>query len=268
MNRTARGWALAEAALAVALSAVVAAAALGGLVDLQRRAAGEAERVAMASGLRTAAQVLHAELASVDAADGDLISAAADGVTYRAIRSTGTGCGLAVDGVIVRTSTWRSLRLPVPGRDSLVALEDNGAWRIGPLTGPPRGATCADGAPAMVLPTSMLVPLGGATVLRTFEVMELRVYTSSGDRWLGMRSVSAGEAIQPVAGPFQVVPATFSFLDGAGVPTAGLAGVRQVRARFVGVTRTEAAAGAGSRADILRRDSLMTVVPLRGGSPP
>src|SRR5512135_2682612 len=97
-----RGWALAEAVVAIALTAVVAAAALGGLAGLQRRAAGESERVAMASGLRTAAQVLHAELASVDADAGDLIAAAPDRLTYRAVRGTGAGCGLAIDGVVVR----------------------------------------------------------------------------------------------------------------------------------------------------------------------
>lgn len=263
-----RGWALAEAIVAMVLTAALAAAALGGLTGLQRRAAGEAERVALASGLRTAAQVLHAELASVDPAAGDLIAISPDRILYRAVRGTGIGCGAAADGVVIRTASWRSLRLPSPGRDSLMFLGGDGAWDLRPLIGPPRSATCPDGAAATVLPTPVPLPLGGVTVVRVFELMELRAYMSGPDGWLGMRSVSAAEAIQPVAGPFRLAPTTFAFLDGSGSPAGSPQAVRQVRSAFIGVTRTEMAAGAGARADLGRQDTLMAVVPLRGGSPP
>jgi hypothetical protein len=99
-------------------------------------------------------------------------------------------------------------------------------------------------------------------------MMELRAYVSAADGWLGMRSVSAGEAIQPVAGPFRLLPASFAFADSSGSPTMDPAAARQVQATFIGVTRTEVAAGAAARADLVRRDTLVTVVALRGGSPP
>lgn len=268
MTGRARGWALAEAAVAMVLTAVVAAAALGGLVGLQRRAAGEAERVAMASSLRTAAQVLHAELGSLDPGAGDLVTASFDRMTYRVVRGTGIGCGAATDGIMVRTGTWRSLRLPAPGRDSLLLLEAGAAWRILPLAGPIRSATCPDGTPGLVFPTTALLPRDSVTVVRTFEIMELRLYLSGTDAWLGLRSVSAGEVIQPVSGPFRASPAPFSYFDGFGAGTSDPGQVRRVRAVFHGFTRTDGAAGAGARADLVRRDSVETVVALRGGSPP
>jgi hypothetical protein len=268
MTGGARGWALAEAAVAMVLTAVVAAAALGGLVGLQRRAAGEAERVAMASSLRTAAQVLHAELGSLDPGAGDLATATPDRMTYRVVRGTGIGCGVAVDGIVVRTGTWRSLRLPAPGRDSLLLLGAGASWRILPLAGPIRSATCPDGSPGLVLPTTAPLPGDSVTVVRTFEIMELRHYLSGADAWLGLRSVSAGELIQPVSGPFQALPAPFSYLDAAGAATSDPSRVRRVRAVFRGLTRADGAAGAGARADLVRRDSVETVVALRGGSPP
>lgn len=268
MTGEARGWALAEAAVAMALTAVVAAAALGGLVGLQRRAAGEAERVASASSLRTAAQVLQTELGSLDPGAGDLITAAADRMTYRVVRGTGIGCGAAFDGIMVRTGTWRSLRLPAPGRDSLLLLEAGATWRILPLAGPIRSAICPDGSSGLVFPTTAPPPGASVTVVRTFEVMELRHYLSGTDAWLGLRSVSAGELIQPVSGPFRASPAPFSYLDAAGAATSDPSRVRRVRAVFRGTTRADGAAGAGARADLVRRDSVAAEVALRGGSPP
>ncbi|HEX9165752.1 MAG TPA: hypothetical protein VF862_07555 [Gemmatimonadales bacterium] len=267
MTRRAGGWALAEAVVAMVLTAVVAAAALGGLVGLQRRVAGAVERAAMASGLRTAAQVIHAELGSVDPGAGDLVTAAPDRMIYRAVRGNGIGCGLTTDGIVVRTGTWRSLRLPVPGRDSVLALEPGGSWRVAALVGPVRSATCPDGSSGLVLPMAV-APSGGATVVRTFEVMELRLYVSGADSWLGLRSVSSGEAIQPVAGAFRASAIPFTYLDASGTPTTDPHLVRRVRAVFHGITRAEGAAGAGARADLTRRDSVETVVALRGGTPP
>jgi len=262
-----RGWALAEAVVAMVLTAVVAAAALGGLVGLQRRAAGAAERAAMASGLRTAAQLLHAELGSVDPGAGDLVTAAPDRMTYRAVRGNGIGCGATADGIVVRAGTWRSLRLPVPGRDSVLVLEPGASWRIAALIGPVRSATCPDGSSALVLPMSFAPP-AGVTVVRTFEVMELRLYLSGTDAWLGLRSVSSGEVIQPVAGAFRPSAVSFTYLDAAGMPTTDPYLVRRVRAVFHGITRAEGAAGAGARADLTRQDSVETMVALRGGTPP
>jgi type II secretory pathway pseudopilin PulG len=268
MMAPARGWALAEAVVAMVLTAVVAAAALGGLVGLQRRAAGEAERVAMASSFRTAAQVLQVELGNLDPGEGDLVAASPDRMTYRAVRGTGIGCGAAVDGIVVRTDTWRSLRLPVPGRDSLLLLGAGATWRTLPLAGPIRSAICPDGSPGLVFPTMALLPGDSTTVVRTFEVMELRHYLSGADAWLGLRSVSAGELIQPVSGPFRSSSVPFSYVDASGAVTSDLRLVRRVRAAFHGRTRPDGAAGAAARADLVRRDSLETVVALRGGSPP
>ena len=222
----------------------------------------------MASSLRTAAQVLHAELGNLDPGEGDLVTASPDRMTYRAVRGAGIGCGAATDGIVVRTGTWRSLRLPAPGRDSLLLLEAGATWRTLPLAGPIRSATCPDGSPGLVFPTTAPVPGDSTPVVRTFEVMELRHYLSGTDAWLGLRSVSSGEVIQPVSGPFRSSAAPFSYLDASGAATSDLRLVRRVRAAFHGITRPDGATGAAARADLVRRDSLETVVALRGGSPP
>jgi hypothetical protein len=252
----------------MALTAVVAAAALGGLVGLQRRAVGEAERQANRASLRTAAQVLHVELGNVDPAAGDLVVAATDRMTYRAIRGNGVGCGLAMDGVVVRTSSWRSLRVPVPGRDSVMLLRTGPVWLLAALDGPVRAAICPDGSPGLAFPVTGVTLADTGTAVRTFEQMELRLYLSGGTGWLGMRSVSGGETIQPVAGPFDSSPAPFTWYDSAGTAVTMPVSARRLRAVFRGVTRVDAAAGAAARADLPRRDSLETVVALRGGSPP
>lgn len=262
-----RGATLVEALVATLLTAALAVGALGALTGLQRRAAGEVERIAMRGTLQTAAQLLLGELANLDPAAGDLLAMAPDRITYRAVRGTGVRCGSAVDGVVLRASAWRSLRLPAPGRDSVLTLVVDGSWSVAPLIGPPRAGPCADGTPGLVLPTG--VPAGAveATAIRTFEVMELRVYLSGGERWLGLRSVTAGETIQPVAGPLASA-APFRFQDASGAPVAGPAEVRQLRVDLAALSAMASAAGTASRSDRAREDTLAASIGLRGGAPP
>ncbi|HEY4649515.1 MAG TPA: hypothetical protein VIG95_10405, partial [Gemmatimonadales bacterium] len=62
--------------------------------------------------------------------------------------------------------------------------------------------TCGAGEPAIVL--TLPAPIGsipGGTPVRIYEPMQLAAYQSEGQWWLGMRSLSSGEAIQPIFGP-------------------------------------------------------------------
>jgi len=74
--------------------------------------------------------------------------------------------------------------------------------------------------------------------VRTFEIMEARFYLSAGSTWLGARSVTSGETVQPLAGPFEATGTGFEFFDSAGAPTAVPETVRHIRinlaARAVG----------------------------------
>jgi hypothetical protein len=265
---TRRGTGLAEAVVATLITGMVAAAALGGLVSLQRRAAGEIERAALSAGLRTAAHLAFTELVSVDPGAGDLVTMEADRIVYRAVRSTGVVCAVDLDAVRVGSSSFRSLRLPSPGRDSLLLLGTPGGWETRALVADPRAATCPDGSAALALPVEPGSVSPGPYGLRTFEVMELRRYSSGGSWWLGLRSVSGGEGIQPAAGPLSGGGATFLYRDDSGGPAVTPAGTRSVLLRLIGDSKTETGAGAAARGDRPRSDSLELVIALRGGAPP
>jgi hypothetical protein len=77
--------------------------------------------------------------------------------------------------------------------------------------------------------------------VRLFEVMELRYYRAEGKSWLGMRSVSRGEVIQPVVGPLADSSAalrgfTLAYLDRSDAPTALMTEVRSILVALLGVT--------------------------------
>jgi hypothetical protein len=74
-----------------------------------------------------------------------------------------------------------------------------------------------------------------------FDVMEVRTVADDGRSWLGMRSVTQGEALQPVAGPLSDSTATtrgllFRYLDRNGLQTAVLKDIRTVEITLRGVT--------------------------------
>jgi hypothetical protein len=191
-----------------------------------------------------------------------------DRVVYRAIRSTGVVCDVGLDALLVGSASFRSLRLPSPGRDSLLLLDQTGAWQTHALMADARAATCPDGSAALALPVLPGTVSLGPYALRSFEVMELRRYQSGGTWWLGLRSVSGGESIQPAAGPLSGDSALFRYYDDAGGPALTPAATRSVAVRLLGFSRTEAGAGAAARADLPRRDSLEVTIALRGGTPP
>ncbi len=110
--------------------------------------------------------------------------------------------------------------------------------------------SCPDGSAALVVRVAPPPPLDLAVLLprlvssapaRLAEVMQMRYYSSGGASWLGMRSVSTGEAITPVAGPLADSTATvrgltLAYRDAAGDSTADPVLVREIEIRVVGVT--------------------------------
>jgi hypothetical protein len=71
--------------------------------------------------------------------------------------------------------------------------------------------------------------------------MQMRYYRSGGKSWFGMRSVSTGEAITPVAGPLadstaSVRGLTLVYRDATDALTSDPAAVRAVEIALVGVT--------------------------------
>lgn len=196
-----RGVSLVEALVALVLTAALTLTALAALSSLQRQGAVVSVRGQAAATALAALQLLRAELAAVDPQAGDLLAVSPERLVYRAVRGSGVTCGERVDGLLVRTASWRSLRLPSPGRDSILVLRGPAGWEAHALQAPGRAATCPDGGAALLLPVASAGGWAGQSVVRMLEVMELRVYQSDGQAWLGQRSVTAGETIQPVLGP-------------------------------------------------------------------
>lgn len=107
----------------------------------------------------------------------------------------------------VFASSWVSLRQPAADRDSLVLLgQPVDTESVVASLGPTVMGFCPDGVASMSLPYVAASPdpmTAGRypAPLLVSEVMEIRGYESGGEWWVGVRSVSSGEVIQPAHGP-------------------------------------------------------------------
>lgn len=226
------GFTLVEVLISLVLSGLIGLVFVRATLSLGRLArasqGGAALQLAFDGGLG----FLAAELAEVGhgSAGNDLLRVAPDAMSYRGVRGVGIACRVDATGVVVPVARLRSVRLPVPGRDSLLLYTGAdslhlaaGGWLALPLAGV-GSATCA-GTPALRLVTAIdtartpLASLPAFPPVRLFEVMEARIYRSLGAWWLGARSESAGETIQPLAGPFESGGSRLRYFDSLGQPT-------------------------------------------------
>jgi hypothetical protein len=134
------------------------------------------------------------------------------------------------------------------------------------------GASTCGAAPAIALTISpaITIPLTQIVLdapVRTFEVMELGILNSGGQNWLGVRSVSAGQTLQPALGPITATGLQFDYYDAAGAVTANRTAVRSIQITVRGQTdRTVRAAGQSTAQVAL--DSLSTRITLRNAPHP
>lgn len=264
------GFTLIELTVAMVLAGMVAVLTLGTVSRLQRRTQGMAERAAAQATLRSGVQLLRSELRELSGRNQDLLLMAADRMIYRADRGYGRACGTGPGEILLRRGSLRALRLPSAGRDTLEVLQPAAGvvpatWFRAGVTGPPRAAQCLDGGAALALPVAPVPPVADDSPIRTWEVMEVRGYVSGSETWLGARSLSAGEAIQPVAGPLTGSGLLFEYLDSASVPTADRASVRTIVVTLWSRGGPAAALGGAAGADVTSRDSIRFLVRLLGG---
>jgi prepilin-type N-terminal cleavage/methylation domain-containing protein len=266
-----RGLTLIELMVALGLGVSVSGAIYRLLLATQRAEQAQVERAALQDNVRAGALVVTLALAelgfdSVPAAAGlgaapaassDILLGQPGLIRYRAMRGLGFTCAVAsAGGVNLRAASYEGLRAPAAGVDSVAifvdgdpATPDDDAWVRAGLTAVANG-TCADGTPAIALSTGWADPALGSAAsarmiaggpVRLFEVMELRYYRAEGKSWLGMRSVSRGEVIQPVVGPLADSSAalrglTLAYLDRSDAPTALMTEVRSITLAILGVT--------------------------------
>ncbi|MDX2122979.1 MAG: hypothetical protein SF070_18210 [Gemmatimonadota bacterium] len=237
------GATLAELVIGLVLFGLVGTLVARQALGAERVAREEEARVRLQAALDAGLAFLSAELA--DLGPGDLMMVAAESLRYRATRGHGLTCQVSATEVRVAGATLSGARAPQPGRDSLQlplraddALAGDTGWTALPLLGV-HPTTCG-GRPAIALVTAvdtLAHPITGAPAtlpVRVFEVMQTRLYASAGSIWLGARSVSAGEVIQPVAGPFELPASRFVPRDSSGLPTAAAAATRSVRVSLSG----------------------------------
>ena len=224
MNR--RGTGLVEAVVAAALTALLVLSALGALSSLQRSTGRFAARALSDQVIRGATQLFRSELRDLSPRSGEILSITPASITYRAVRGTGIACGVAGGKLQVIAGTWAPLRQPAGGRDSLVVLgQPADTEMVVAALGSATAGFCLDGVASVSLPYGVLLP-DPASVARfpspvlLSEVMEIRGYQSGGEWWVGVRSVSAGEVIQPAHGPITLNGLRVVGFDSTGAVTA------------------------------------------------
>ncbi len=242
--------------------ALVGLVLLGLLGLLVTRTAVRAERTARSQEARARLHLafdaglawLAAEFA--DLGPEDILSVAPDSVRYRGTRGLGILCQVAHDEVRLLSRQFTASRAPQPGRDSLLVplLPDlpvgaDTTWIGLPLLSVRQSSCGAEAALALgtIVDTLRRPPalLPARLPVRLFEVMQARFYPSLGATWLGARSVSAGEVIQPLAGPFSANGTRFVARDTGGAPTGDPRAVQRITLDLAG-TRFDWAGGTGT----------------------
>ncbi|MEO8636104.1 MAG: prepilin-type N-terminal cleavage/methylation domain-containing protein [Gemmatimonadales bacterium] len=251
-----RGFALIELLVGLILLGLIGGVILHATVVLQRSVRAHLARLDAESALDTGVGFLGSELASLgrDAAGSDLLRQTPESLSYRGERATALACQVTANAVLVPKARYAGARLPQPGRDSLLLfvgpdpqLRRAGSWVAVPILAVQAGACGSNAAWNLVtvVDTTRVslsaLPLSIPT--RLFEVMQARLYASSGATWLGVRSVSAGEAIQPLTGPFALARSGFILRDSIGSTTASLVATRQIE---IGLSRPWSGWGAGT----------------------
>jgi type II secretory pathway pseudopilin PulG len=251
-----RGFTLVEIMISVFTMLIVTGAVYRLLVPTQRLARTQAERVNLQSGVRAGSLVVMNDLRELSTLPGgtsdqnDILRTGTSDITYRAMRGIGFICQApAANQVRIGRNGFSGHRDPQPGRDSAwVFLQGTSetnldSWLPVAVAKVSTTTPCPGTlGPGITLTTSSNAALPGlpvGTPVRIFEVMELRLYQGQGKSWLGARSVSAGEAIQPVAGPLADGNGfRLDYLDGSGAVTNDPTATKSVRVTLRGISET------------------------------
>ena len=281
MARGSTGFTLVEVMLSVVTTALVSSAVYSLLVTTQRLTRLQTERTTLQSNVRTGSLVVLEELGELSTVEGgredqnDIVALGSSSITYRAMRGLAFICEAAsATAVRLARSSFSGHRDPQPGRDqAYVFVPGNpdagvrGSWRAATILSTATSAACPGSLGAGITLTlsgeaSAEIPEAG-TPVRIAELMELRLYQSEGQSWLGARSVSAGEAIQPLLGPLASDGFRLEYLDAAGIPTADRSRIKSIRARLRGISGE---GGTGGNAPV--EEELITQITLRNSVQP
>jgi prepilin-type N-terminal cleavage/methylation domain-containing protein len=282
--RQRRGFTLIELLVALVIMGIVTGAIYKLLNTSQRISLAQAEQVSLQSNVRTGSLVVPNELRELNTVElgsnqqNDITVAAADRIEYRAMRGLGFACVAAAAGATqlrIAQSSWTGLREPNAASDDLYLFVDgdendekDDVWQQVAVTGVVVSANTCGGAPGFVLTVAALPAVPVNTPVRFFEVMELKRHQDAdGQWWLGARSVSAGEAIQPVLGPLTSNGFQLAYLNSAGVATGDVRAIKTISVTVRGLT-DDAVRANGSGALGHPQEELRTQVLLRNSIRP
>jgi prepilin-type N-terminal cleavage/methylation domain-containing protein len=274
-----QGFTLLETMIATGMLLIVSGAVYQLLVTTQRLARAQGEHLALQSTVRNAVLIVLNELRELSTSEGqgpernDVLSGTPTSMTYRASRGVGLTCQPPTSTQIrLAQSGFVAGRDPQPGRDSAYVFVEGDSstdtddlWQPVAITAVSTLANCAGtlepGLTLTVSPTRPLVGVTAGAPVRVYEVMELRLYRSEGKSWLGMRSVSAGEAIQPLAGPLSDDGFRLAYLDRGGRATEDVTAVSSIAVTVHGIGEPQPSLN-GSAGDSLAEE-LVTEIALR-----
>lgn len=264
--KRASGFTLVETVIALTLAVTVGGLALKLLLGQQRLARLEAARVETQLTLHSALTFLVREFRPL-AGGADLLDAGSDAITFRATRGFALVCEVAGNSLLIRRQERYGTRLPAAGRDSLQLFwagdsttRTDDRWVPMPITSVSERSGCG-GAPVLELTTRWDSAGAGPegvrlpAPLRVYEILQIRAYRQDGRTWLGARSVSGGETIQPAFGPLADAGLRLSYLDPQGRIT-----LDRLQVRSIAITLTAVGSVAATR------DSLSTRVLLRNSA--
>lgn len=277
-----QGFTLPELLIAAVLMLVVMGASYQLLVTTQRLALAQTEQVNLQSNVRSGAFVITNELrelstmASGNSSQNDVVSATQSDITYRAMRGIGFICQVPTASEIrIGRLDFSGYRAPQPVRDSVFVFLDGNTdtdtddtWLPLAITNVSAAGACPGARPGLYLTVPSNPSLAGleiGTPVRIYEVMQLKSYQAQGETWLGARSVSGGEVMQPLLGPLASAKGfQLDYLDGQGVRTANVSAIKSIRFTVRGVS-AEAVRSSGGEATRIE-DELTTQVALRNAA--
>ena len=243
-----RGFTLIELIVALVLLVIVGGSMYQVLLTVQRVTGRQTEQAAIHGNLRSGIQLIQGELQEIatnslaGTPTSDILSMSATVLQYRAARGMGESCGTpTLTSVKIRQSSYSGLQTPLNGRRLYILWDrdttkiSDDQWASAPISGDATAGTCPDGQPSwdVALSSSLAgtitVPIGeltavantpsageGAIPVRIYETMEMGPFNDAGTIWLGLRSLSAGEAtLVPVIGPLHEGGISFEYFDKA-----------------------------------------------------
>jgi len=266
MSVNRRGVSLAELVVALTLAALVSGSVVRVLL-LQGRAYRElVQRAGLADNLRAGADILAADLWSLDAVDGDILALGPDSIRIRGQRRFGVLCAAAPTGggatLTFRDTLTFGIRDFRPGDSLLAYVPDRPVWVVWAVVSAPWAARCPDSAAAERLDASFPgPPPSSGAPLRGFEIVTYRSYRGSdGSYYLGLRDAGG---LQPLAGPLSADGLRLAFFDTAGVETAVPALVQAIRVSLHALSAAPVARRGGTAA---LSDSVTVWVTLRNNT--